>query len=433
MRTTLSPPPAAAPIPAAPHASTRPAPRVLLIGYNGATNTGAEALLQADIADLRAVLGPDAHLTVPTLNERVLRRYLHETPTLSIVSIPPLFPVAVRRLVDEHDIVVLVEGSAYMDTWASALLWLFLWSTHCADREDKPCLAYAVDAGEIRSPFNRLLVKKEASETSLIIARSAAAADRLRRWGVRAPMAITADNAFTYVPDSADAGLLRRAWPEARERVVGFCPVNVHLWPVRMRLWGRKEDCYRWPYYFSDSPQRRRDAATLAAGYAALADQLTEAHGASVALMAMEGLDEPFCRQIHAAMAHGDQARIFSAREYNASQMTTILRSLDLLVTSRYHGAVLSLEGGMPQVAVGHDLRLKSFYAELGLAEESFFEADDPDLLVALTRRVEALLADPAPAREQLRRGYERHLAAARHNRELLRSFLAQHGWGEAS
>ena len=40
-------------------------PTVLLVGYNGANNTGAEALLQADIADLRAVLGPDARLTVP--------------------------------------------------------------------------------------------------------------------------------------------------------------------------------------------------------------------------------------------------------------------------------------------------------------------------------------------------------------------------------
>ena len=49
-------------------------PTVLLVGYNGANNTGAEALLQADLADLRAVLGPDARLTVPTLNAANLRR-----------------------------------------------------------------------------------------------------------------------------------------------------------------------------------------------------------------------------------------------------------------------------------------------------------------------------------------------------------------------
>jgi hypothetical protein len=38
----------------------------LLVGYNGANNIGAEALLEADIADLRAVLGSDARLSAVT-------------------------------------------------------------------------------------------------------------------------------------------------------------------------------------------------------------------------------------------------------------------------------------------------------------------------------------------------------------------------------
>jgi hypothetical protein len=48
---------------------------VLMVGYNGANNTGAEALLQADIQDIRAALGAEARITVPTLNEANLRRY----------------------------------------------------------------------------------------------------------------------------------------------------------------------------------------------------------------------------------------------------------------------------------------------------------------------------------------------------------------------
>lgn len=58
------------------------APKVLCIGYNGANNTGAEALLLADIADIRAVLGPAAPLTVPSLNVQNLRCYLQEGPNL---------------------------------------------------------------------------------------------------------------------------------------------------------------------------------------------------------------------------------------------------------------------------------------------------------------------------------------------------------------
>src|SRR5512136_1731898 len=127
--------------------------KVLLVGYNGANNTGAEALLLSDIKDVRAVLGPDALITVPTLNESNLRRYVQEGPNLRIAPIPTIFPFALRQLVAENDLIMLVEGSTYMDTWTSSLLWAFLWASHCAHAMNKPCLAYAVDAGQL-SPLN---------------------------------------------------------------------------------------------------------------------------------------------------------------------------------------------------------------------------------------------------------------------------------------
>jgi hypothetical protein len=90
--------------------SVSEAPRVLMLGYNGANNTGAEALLQADIEDVRAVLGPAAHITVPALNVACLRRYLRESPTLRISQLPTLYFGAIRRMVKESDVVMLVEG-----------------------------------------------------------------------------------------------------------------------------------------------------------------------------------------------------------------------------------------------------------------------------------------------------------------------------------
>jgi len=97
-------------------------PRVLLIGYNGANNTGAEALLLSDIEDIRAMLGPNARLTVPSPDVDNLHRHLREGPNLRIVHMPTIFPLKLWWLVSQHDIVLLVEGSAYMDSWTSALL-----------------------------------------------------------------------------------------------------------------------------------------------------------------------------------------------------------------------------------------------------------------------------------------------------------------------
>jgi polysaccharide pyruvyl transferase WcaK-like protein len=400
----------------------------MMMGYNGANNTGAEALLLSDIEDVRAVLGPEARITVPTLNPDNLRRYLQEGPHLRIAPIPSVYFLALRRLVRQHDLIMLVEGSTYMDTWTSALLWAYLWVTRCADRADKPCLAYAVDAGALNA-FDRALVRREASKTDLIVVRAEAAAERLRAWGVTAPTASTADNAFTFQPAAADEGLLRQLWPEATGEIAGLCPVNFYLWPVVMRPWGRRENCYRWPYYYSHSAQRNRATSRLVSGYAELADWLVAEHRMSVALICMEQLDEPLARRVLGRMVHADRARVFSAREFNASQITALLRGLDLLLTSRYHAAVLSLAVQVPQIAIGHDLRLKTLYEELGLAEQFFIDPRDTDMCAAVRTHVEQMLEDPWPVREALRRGYDDHLLRARHNRDLLRAFVVEHGW----
>jgi ABC-2 type transport system permease protein len=76
----------------------------------------------------------------------------------------------------------------------------------------------------------------------------------------------------------------------------------------------------------------------------------------------MEELDETFARAIQERMRRPDRARIFSSRDLDASRMTVLLRSLGGLLTSRCHASVLSMAAGVPQVAVGHDLRLRTLF-----------------------------------------------------------------------
>ena len=407
-------------------------PRVLLVGYNGACNTGSETRLLSIIDDVRAVLGPDAPVTVPTLNEVNLRRYLKEGPRLRIAPVPSIYFGALKRLVRQHDLVILVEGSCYMDTWTSALLWAFLWASKQAHAMGRPCMAYAVDAGDLK-PGNARRVRRDASGTDLIVTRTAAAADRLRALGVTAPIEVTADTSFTYRPEAADRGAMRRLWPGAPDRVVGISPVDFHIWPVVVRPWGRREDCYRWPYYYSRSRARREASEALARGLAAEADRLVEEQGVGIALLGMEALDAPIVGRVHALMRHDDRAFEMLSQEQNASRMTWALRELDALVTSRYHAAVLAMEAGVPMVALGHDRRIHDLFADLGLIETMFVEHCAVDACGELGSRVDALLADPAPMRSRVRAGNEMHVARARRNRELLRAFVRDHGWEAAA
>lgn len=397
--------------------------KILLVGYNGANNTGSEARLHAIIGDLKTILGENAEITVPTLNQNNLRRYLKETETIKIVPLPSIYFFTMRKLVKEHDIVILVEGSCYMDTWTSALLWAFLWATKCANDFKKPSLAYAVDAGKL-SPLNKKLVKREASKTDLIITRNYESRKILKSAGVTAPIEVTADCAFELELDNIHENFLKENWPEAENQLVGLSVVDFYLWPVVIRPWGRSEDQYKWPYYFSRSKERNKQREELSKCWAQLADHIIQKYHQNIALICMEDLDEPLARKILKKMHHPEKARIFSSNRYNASEMTVLLRKLNLLLTSRYHASVLSLSEKVPQIAIGHDTRLKTLYKELGAYENYFIDYEDPDLWKKTKTKVEKLLESPETMQNTLKSGYDTQLKRARGNRNLLKEFL---------
>lgn len=402
--------------------------KVLLMGYNGANNTGSEARLLTIIEDVRKVLGTGVEITVPTMFKDNLRRYIKEEPGLKIADFPPVYLSALGRLVREHDLILLTEGSCYMDTWSFYLLWAFLWVSRCGYKYGKPVVAYAVDSGTL-SGLNRKLVQKVASKTNLIITRTQAAADRLKNLDVSAPIVVTADSAFNFYPEAGDSDFLKRIWPEAASGVIGIAAVDFYLWPVVFRLWGHRRNCYRWPFYYSDSPKRRSDRENMAKSFACFADRTIEKYGRSLALVCMEELDESFAGLIQSYMRHAKEIRVFSSREYNASQMTAILRSLDLLVTSRYHAGVLSLDAAVPQIAIGHDQRLRSLYRDLEIHDEYFLDYTAPGLFQLLEERVDNLLQNPASHKDALRKNNQIQRRRAGHNAELLAGFLNQAAW----
>ncbi|WP_010249303.1 polysaccharide pyruvyl transferase family protein [Acetivibrio cellulolyticus] len=402
--------------------------KVLLMGYNGANNTGSEARLLTIIEDVRKVLGEDIEITIPTMFSDNLRRYIKEGPKLKIAEYPPVYFLTLRRLVREHDLILLTEGSCYMDTWSFYLLWAFLWVSWCGFKNSIPVVAYAVDSGSL-SALNRMLVQKVASKTDLIITRTQASADRLKAGKISAPIAVTADCAFDFHTDPDDNDLLKRIWPKAASGTIGIAAVDFYLWPVVFRLWGRRKNCYRWPFYYSDSRERRVARETMAENYARFADRTIEKHGRPITFICMEELDESFARLIQSSMRHKDETRIFSSREYNASQITAILRSLDLLITSRYHAGVLSLDAAVPQVAMGHDQRLRDLYRDLGIYDQYFLEHSSPQLFQLLDERVESLLQNPACQQIILRKNSQIQQMRSKYNIDLLAEFITQTAW----
>jgi hypothetical protein len=77
----------------------------------------------------------------------------------------------------------------------------------------------------------------------------------------------------------------------------------------------------------------------------------------------------------------------------------------------------------VPQTAIGHDLRIKDLYTDLGIPEY-FVDHEDPDRYKALSDNVERLMSDDGSIREKLRIGYEQYVEREKRNPMLLKEFL---------
>jgi polysaccharide pyruvyl transferase WcaK-like protein len=283
-----------------------------------------------------------------------------------------------------------------------------------------------VDSGSV-SPSSAEKIRIDASKTDLIIMRTYAGAERMKKWGVTAPIEVAADTAFLFKPDPSDKFLLGREIPSSE--VVGIAAVDFHLFPVVLRPWGRRSRCYKWPFYFSWTKERREAADRLAQDQAQLADWFVEEHGKAVALLCMESVDDAMANDILHRMKHSDRARIFSASSYNASQMASVIRGLDLLITSRYHAGALSLEGHVPQIALANDVRLADLYEEIGMKQEFFFERDTPNPFVQIKKRANEILKDPETIKGKLALKHQEMVVRALRSRSLVGEFLRSRGW----
>ncbi len=223
------------------------------------------------------------------------------------------------------------------------------------------------------------------TDIDLIITRSAAARDELRSVGVSNEIVITADTSFQYRPSPSSG---------PGPTTVGFAPVEFNIWPVRIRLFGRGRNCYHWPYYYSWNKRRAARSRALVAAWAGLIADVVRRRGWDAELIAMDEIDVGICNQILDVLAPDVRARtrtIF-ADDVPPPAMVSELRRLSYLVTSRYHAAVLSMEGSVPQMALYGDERLLTIYRDLDLENHAICSDTvglDAELLDAFERLVQ--------------------------------------------
>jgi polysaccharide pyruvyl transferase WcaK-like protein len=358
--------------------------RMLLVGYNGKRNTGADVRVSAMVEQFYRIFGRDAiELGILTLDVKNLQVYFDGSTRL--IPFSSIFFKDLLRACSEYHVAILCEGSCLKSKFANALTLFFCEAAGVMKRQGKPCLAYGSEAGYMDPALVRIV--RATCRDTYFIARTEPSLDIIRRLGLKGH--IGTDTAWTFPSagvEWATHELVSAAGWDGKKPLVGAAVINPFCWPVRPSLtrWvraavtGNREDNYEKWYFFSSSAERKRMFEGYARSIAGALDYFSQKYNAQVLLIGMEALDAEPCRIVRKLM--NTPCAVFSSLDYDGYRMNSILRSLSLLVTSRYHARVLSTPAGIPSIALSMDERLYNLLKESGHLDDFYLRCDEERL-----------------------------------------------------
>ncbi len=388
---------------------------LLLVGYSGTRNTGADVRVEEMIRQFRHLLG-DEHLrlSILTLDPKKTRGYFQGVRQLHA---PKLFPKFLFDVVHQHHGVVACEGSMFKSKFANALTTFMVGAIGVATAEQKLAIGYGGEAGQM-DPEVEAMVRKYC-QRALVIARNQASVEVLQRLEIQASLG--ADTAWTFEPHPPAVGeaLLRDAGWDGQRPLIVCCPINPFWWPVTAD-WKRgveqalfkshARDHFSSVYFHKGGPSVEARQAAYVDALAGALVRARDAHGAFVALVGMEALDRKAAEAVARAMsAHGPPPPLFISDEHDHRTLVSVLRHAAALVSSRYHAIVTAMPAGVPAVGVTMDERIANLLGDAGLSELCL-EVADPALGERLDAALTRVLTDPAPVRAALTKDVARQL-----------------------
>ena len=369
--------------------------RLLLVGYSGAGNTGADVRVAEIVRQVHTIFGRgQIELGVTLIRKAEADKlFPNTTPELATGH----FVDFLDRISPAYDGMLACEGSMFKSKNSNIFSGLMGAALGLAAARGRLAVGYGADVGPMEPILHDFI--QGLGRDPLMICRSPESTALLEAMNLRA--ATGADTAWTFDPapaERADAILRGLGWNGAQKLLIA-CPVNAFWWPVRanMRLYqemeatgAHKDIHYGKMFFHSDSPGRRESYRRYLKAFTQAVTAWRGRTGGMALMVGMERIDAAACADL-ASMLPGGAPKLLSG-ERPMQEIVAVLRRADLLVSSRYHAIVTSMPGLIPAVGVSMDERIANLLGGFGAASR-VLQVDDPglgDKLVAAMAHVEA-------------------------------------------
>lgn len=375
------------------HRPAGPRLRVLLAGYSGASNTGADVRTGEIVRQLRTLLGPQGvEIGAISVAPSLPAEWGDVTPE----PITGHLPAFVHDVCSRYDAVVVCEGSLFTSTFSDGLAALLTTFLGMAAAQGKPAVAYGAEA-DAMTPETEAFVRSHAAE-ALVIARNAPSCDRLRALGLRAELGTDTGWTFAPKPPVPPRDTLRALGWDGRAAVMALCPVNPFCWPLKpdpqrammLNLQGRRDpEHYGGVSFFrpQEETESRFTAFLDAVAVAVRRHAATRAEGVFPVVIGMEALDRAACEGLAQRL---DAPPPVIAGTVDPHTIIGLLHAADRLVSARYHAVLLSMPAAVPAVGLAYDQRLPALLAEAE-RPDLILSVDDPALEDRLLDQLDSL------------------------------------------
>lgn len=370
--------------------------KILLVGYNGKRNTGADVRVAAMVDQFYQILGKE-NVEIGILTLSIKDSEVYFQPPTKLLQLNPIFFKDVLEACSSCHMAVLSEGSCLKSKFANSLTLFFVEACGIMKQQNKPCIAYGSEAGDM-DDFVYEIARRLCDKT-YFIARTDQSMKIIQEMGLKGETGT--DTAWTFRPapkEWAHRELMEKANWDGEKEIIGVAAINPFWWPVKPSLARllkskvvRSEKKYHYDkwYFFTSSEERTQLFNNYLSGIAGAVDEFSSAHDAHVVLFGMEAIDYEAIATLQKMV--GSTPTLFSSIHYDGYQITALLRALSMLVTSRYHARVLSMPGGVPSIAVSMDERLHNIFQESGHLDDYYLKVDDPDLGTKLLAAMEKM------------------------------------------
>ncbi|MBQ9001063.1 MAG: hypothetical protein IJ087_04340, partial [Eggerthellaceae bacterium] len=382
--------------------------KILLVGYNGARNTGSDVRVASLAKQIESLAGNAVELSLMTLDASSTQAYFDES--VRQIQFSTLFFGDLLKACSEHHAAILCEGSTFKSKFADALTLYSCEAAGIMRAQGKLCIAYGSEVGDME-PYLRRAVRDMCSDVRYAV-RSAGSLETLRTLGFDGfPGTDTAWD-FDSTPGNAQAhALLREAGWDGARPLLGIAPVNPFCWPVKPSFLklasavacGDRALQYQGLYFFSWSEDRERKFHAYLDALAQACATFALERGMQPVVFGMEQLDGQACALLAERLERmGLASPLLLSSERDGFVMAAALRSLSLLVTSRYHAQVLATGALVPAVAVSMDERLANLAEELQSDSRLLLQVDDQDLAPRLLLAMDFAYENADAIRQQL-------------------------------